>query len=435
VTGGRTRARLERIFRAGVASADPGRALGRALRRREDGALELDDEFLSPGTSLHVLAAGKAASGMAHALAEIAGADVAAGCVVTPAGQGSAPGGWALHEGSHPVPDERSAQAGRAALRFAGRVPPDAVLLVLLSGGASSLLSTPADGLSWQDLASATRLLLAAGAPIDELNTVRKHLSALAGGRLALVTPARRVRVLALSDVAGDRIDVIGSGPCSADPTRYVDALDVLARRGLTSEVPAGVRAELEAGARGQRPETPKAGDPSLARVRHRVLASNETALRGAWRAAEDEGLAPVVVSRELRGEARRVGDRLGALCRAVRGGVCLLAGGETTVTVRGGGRGGRSQELALAAALRLVGAPAAALLAGGTDGIDGPTDAAGAFVDGGTVARATAAGLDPRAALADNDAYGLFAREGGLLVTGPTGTNVRDLVIATGGG
>jgi glycerate-2-kinase len=446
VTEGGARARLERIFQAGVAAADPARALRREVRARADGSLSLAGEVLPAGTALHVLAVGKAAAVMAAAIEEIAGSRMAAGLAVTKPGHGRPLSRCELREAGHPVPDARSEHAGREALRFAAHVPPDAVLLVLLSGGASSLLATPAKGLELADLAATTRLLLASGAPIDEQNTVRKHLSAVSGGRLALETPARRVCVLALSDVSGDRFDVIGSGPCAPDPSRYRDALAVLEQRGVLGEVPEPVRGHLEAGVRGERPETPDAAEVAFSRVRHVLLASNRTALGGARAAAEREGFAAVVVSEELRGEARVAGARLAALVIATRSRApagaldrrrpsCLLAGGETTVTLRGGGRGGRSQELALAAALCLAGDPAAALLAAGSDGSDGPTDAAGAFVDGGTVERAREAGLDAKAALDANDSYPFFEREGGLLRTGPTGTNVRDLVVACAGG
>ncbi len=261
---------------------------------------------------------------------------------------------------------------------------------------------------------------------------MRKHLTEVSGGRLAAATRAGRVLVLALSDVLGDPPAVIGSGPCAPDPTRYADALAVLARRALLSRVPRTVREHLEAGARGERPESPKPGDPALARVRFRVLASNRDALAAACAEARDRGLAPLILSGALEGEAREVGARLGALARSARPRrpMLLAAGGETTVTVRGSGRGGRCQELALAAAIVLDGARGAGLLAAGTDGSDGPTDAAGAFADGGTASRGRAAGHEAAAALASNDAYAFFAAEGGVFRTGPTRTNALDLVL-----
>jgi glycerate-2-kinase len=261
---------------------------------------------------------------------------------------------------------------------------------------------------------------------------VRKHLSAVAGGRLALRSACRRIEVLAISDVPGDRWDVIGSGPFAPDPTSFADALAVLERRGVRDSVPRAVLAHLEAGARGARAETPAPGDPALARVRSTLLASNRTAALAAVRAALRRGWRAPLLAGALRGEARCAGRRLAALARALRapGPLCLIAGGETAVRVRGPGRGGRSQELALAAALALAGAPGITLLAAGTDGSDGPTDAAGAFADGASVARGRARGRDPEADLAANDSYGFFDAEGGLLRIGPTRTNVMDLAL-----
>jgi glycerate-2-kinase len=431
VTPPAQRAALERIFRAAVAAADPGAALRREVRARGDGALLLAGEALGPGVPLHVLAVGKAAAPMARALDEIAGRRIAAGLLIAKPGRAAAPAGWTALEAAHPIPDATSERAGRRALRFAAETPPGGVLVVLLSGGASSLMACPRAGLTLEELSATTRALLAAGAAIDELNTVRKHLAAVAGGRLAAAAGGARVRVLAVSDVAGDRIDLIGSGPCAADPSRSADALAVLDRRLPADRVPAAVRAHLAAGEGEERGRGPDAGSPAD-RVRHLLLAGNATALDGARDAAVREGLAPILVARELAGEARRAGARLAALGVAVRSAqpVCLIAGGETTVTVRGAGRGGRSQELALAAAEVLAGHDSVCLLAAGTDGEDGPTDAAGAFADGATLTRARERKLDARAALAANDAWGFFEREGGLLRTGPTGTNVRDLVL-----
>jgi glycerate-2-kinase len=293
-------------------------------------------------------------------------------------------------------------------------------------------LACPAEGLSLEDLAETTRALLESGAEIEELNAVRKHLSAVSGGRLARRASARRVEVLAISDVPGDRLDVIGSGPFAADPTTYAGALAVLSARGVVERVPESVRRHLESGARGEREETVAPGDRALARVRTTVLASNRTAVEAARRAALRRGLTTRVVSPPLAGEAREAGRALVALARDGRRPepLCLVAGGETAVTVRGPGSGGRSQELALAAALDLDGGAPTALLAAGTDGSDGPTDAAGAYADEGTVARGHRAGVDGREALRDNDSHGFFAAEGGLFVTGPTGTNVMDLAL-----
>ena len=274
--------------------------------------------------------------------------------------------------------------------------------------------------------------MLACGADIHETNTVRKHLTALSGGRLAVSARCHRVEVLAVSDVPGDAIDVIGSGPCAPDPTTYADALAVLKERDIEMELPSSVRTHLERGARGEVAETPKPGDPRLASVNHTLVATPADACAAAVRAAREAGLLPVSLGEVLRGEASAAGRRLAALGRSLAADepVCLVANGETTVTLRGSGKGGRSQELALAAALELESSTGISLLAAGTDGTDGPTDAAGAFADGQTVARGAAAGVDAGAALRSNDSHRFYAAEGGLFITGPTGTNVMDLVL-----
>jgi glycerate-2-kinase len=437
------RERLEAIFGRAVEAADPERALERALERGNDGRLRIAGEALPPGARLVVLAVGKAAGRMARAALRIAGDEIRAGLAV--AKEATALERIALRVTAHPLPDARCAAAAAEALSLVETAAPDDVLLVLLSGGASSLLAAPAGALALRDLARTSELLLECGAPIDEVNCVRKHLSAVAGGRLALRARSARIEVLCISDVPGDRLDVIGSGPFCADPSQYRDALAVLERRGLLARAPAAVVAHLRDGARGLHPETAKPGDARLRRIRHTLLASNRTALDAAALAARRDGLRPLCVTPALAGEARVAGRRLAALARTARAPqpLCLLAGGETTVTLggettgmpgAGSGRGGRSQELALAAALELAGTRGVALLAAGTDGNDGPTDAAGAFADGDSVARGAARGCDARAALAQHDAYGFFDAEGGLLRTGPTGTNVMDLALVAVG-
>jgi glycerate-2-kinase len=434
---GEVRRELEAIFRGALDAVDGGARVREAVTL-EAGVLRVAGSPVPCDAPLVVLAVGKAAAGMAAALEAVAGARIAGGLVVTAPGHGAALRHLALREAAHPVPDARSQVAAVEALDLVASAPAEAVLLVLLSGGASSLLAGPAPGLSLDDLARTTAVLLGAGCDIEEQNAVRKHLSAVSGGRLGRAARSRRIEVLAVSDVPGDRLDVIGSGPFEPDPTTYADALAAVTRRALRAELPGRVIEHLEAGVRGEREETPKPGDPALARVRTRLLATNRTAIDAACAAARARGLEATCLTSALAGEARRAGRRIAAVARAAVGaraaggrrGRCLVAGGETVVTVRGGGRGGRSQELALAAALELDGLPRVALLAAGTDGRDGPTDAAGAHADGGTAARGRALGLDPAAALEDNDSHGFFAAEGGLFRIGPTGTNVMDLVL-----
>lgn len=440
MSAGAARAGLESLLRAALAAVHGERLVRGAVTREAGGALAIAGRRLQPGARLVVVAAGKAAAEMAVGLEAAARDRIARGWLVTRDGHADAalaagalpPARWRVRAAGHPVPDERSEAAARELLALAAATGPGDVLVVLLSGGASALLACPLPGLSLTDLAQATRALLASGAAIDEVNAVRKHLAEVAGGRLAQAAGASSIELLAISDVPGDRLDVIGSGPCTPDPTSYGDALSVLSRHGVGTSFPPAARALLEAGARGACPESAKPGDPAFRRVRVTLLAGNNAALAAAAAAASERGLAVVTLPGALCGEARDAGRRLAALARALRPRrpTLLLAGGETTVTLRGDGHGGRSQELALAAAVALAGCSHVTLLAAGTDGSDGPTDAAGACVDGATLARGAALGLDARDALARHDSHPYFAREGGLLRTGPTGTNVMDLVL-----
>ena len=340
-----------------------------------------------------------------------------------------------VHHGGHPVPNEGSVAAGLAALALAAATGPDDVLLVLLSGGASALLAVPAEGLTLADKQRTTTLLLRAGADIHALNTVRKHLSRTKGGRLAGAAAARTV-CLAISDVVGDDLSVIGSGPTVGDATTFSDALAVLDRSGGRPAYPPAAVARLERGARTGADESPKPGAPELARATTHVIASRSDALRGAHAAARRLGYEVVVVEQPVVGEAREIAlaciARARQAARRPRGPWCVLSAGETTVTVTGSGLGGRNQEFALACVPDLAAhARPTVVLSVGTDGIDGPTDAAGAFADSSTWDRARAAGLGaPDTFLADNDAYHFFAPLGDLVMTGPTGTNVGDIQI-----
>ncbi len=424
---------LEALFAAALSAVDPAAAVMRTIERApgDRGALAIAGVLFAPECRFVVFAAGKAACTMAAALEERLGDRIVRGLAVTKDGHALPLRRFTTIEAAHPVPDQRCERAAGEALALARSVGPEEALLVLLSGGASALLTAPPLGLCQEDLARTTAALLAQGADIQELNCVRKHLGTVSGGRLASEARGAPIVELVVSDVIGDRLEVIGSGPCTADPTTYADALTVLARHSLRKRVPQTVLSYLEAGAQGKRPETPKPGDPALRRVVARVIAANSDALAAARREAERRGLPAIIASRRLAGEARIAGERLVALTRALRADppLIVLAGGETTVTVRGPGRGGRNQELALAAALALQDVPGIALLAAGTDGSDGPTDAAGAFADGSTVARGRALGLSAEQALLENDSYGFFAAEGGTFRTGPTRTNVMDLV------
>ena len=387
--------------------------------------------------AVHLAAVGKAAAAMARGAAEVLGSRIGGGVVVSPPGAGGEPpAGCRALTGGHPVPDAGSVAGGRAVLELAGGLGTDDHLLCLLSGGGSALMTLPPAGVSLADLRATTAALLRGGATIAELNAVRKHLDQLKGGRLARAAAPARTLGLVLSDVVGDPLDVIASGPLSPDPTTFADAVEVLRRRGVWRRAPEAVRAHLDAGLRGERQESPKKGDRCFERVVVRIVGNNELAAEAAQAEAERRGYPTRLMTTALVGEAREAGGALAAAARADRaaapgapGG--LVAAGETTVTVRGGGSGGRNQELALGAAQALAGSEGLLLGSAGTDGIDGPTDAAGALADGSTLERAAELGLDAAAALADNDAYPFFEALGDLIVTGPTGTNVMDVQVA----
>ena len=384
-----------------------------------------------------LVAVGKAAPAMAAAACELLFNSPAAAVAIHPPG---VPGtnrlaslGIEALEADHPVPTGRNIEAAARVARAVVFMPTDGTLLVLLSGGASALLTLPADGLTLGDLAAVTRALLLAGAPIDELNAVRKHCERLKGGGLVRLASPRAVHALILSDVVGDRLDVIGSGPTAPDPTTYADALAVLERRGALG-VSRAVTDHLRRGVAGQLPETLKPGDPALALARNTIIGRNETALRAAEHHLASGGFNIIAVEREVTGEAAEVGRALARRLRAVPDAdrpACILLGGETTVTVgEAAGVGGRNQELALAAAVELDGDPSLGVLAFATDGRDGPTDAAGAFVTGATAAAARERGLDLALALREHDSHPTLDGLGCLIRTGPTGTNVNDVAV-----
>ena len=356
------------------------------------------------------------------------------GLVVTPYGHGVACERIEVAEGAHPVPDDSARAAATRVLAAVGGLSADDLVLCLISGGGSSLLALPAPGIELADERAIGAALLRSGAPITAMNCVRKHLSAITGGRLAAAAWPARVLTLIISDVPGDYPSVIASGPTVADPTTFRAALDVLETYGIAA--PARVARHLRAGAAGGPGaplETPKPGDPRLARASAVVLATASDALAAAVAEARSRGLRPIVLGERIEGEARDVGRRHAEHAAALeeRGDgqatTVLLSGGETTVTVRGDGRGGRNTEYLLGLALGLDGRRDIHALAADTDGIDGSEDNAGAFVTPDTLARAAAAGLDPREMLVENDAYTLFALLDDLLVTGPTLTNVND--------
>jgi hydroxypyruvate reductase len=395
------------------------------------------------GRRLVLIAAGKAAGTMARAAEEVLGDRISEGLAVDIAEARPPLARTRLRIARHPLPDRRGLRAAAEVEALARGLGDDDLLLLLISGGASALLPAPVAGISLDDKVAVTSLLLRAGASIGELNTVRKHLSRLKGGGLARAAWPARVVCLVLSDVVGDDLSTIASGPTVPDPTTYAEALEVVRRRQVLGALPRPVRRHLEAGAAGKLPETPKPKDKIFRRVRTRIVGSNRWTVEAAAQEARKQGLRALTLTTFLEGEAREVARALVSVLReCVESGtpgeppVCLLAGGETTVTVRGDGLGGRNQELVVAAAERLTALPAHAVVASlATDGIDGVSGAAGGIVDQETLRRAADLGLAPPSVfLESSDSAGFLAPLGDLIVTGPTGTNVVDLTILLAG-
>ncbi len=393
---------------------------------------------------LVVVGMGKAAMAMAGVLERQLADRKIEGAVVVPAGYPRAlpahvPAPRAIHvlEGEHPVPGPGSLEAGRHVLRLAATCADGDLLVALISGGGTALAAAPAEGVAPADVQRTFELLLKSGADIHAMNAVRKHLSRLGGGQLARAARPAEVAALVVSDVPGDDLSVIASGPTAPDPTTFAGAVHVLREYNLWSAVPRAVRHHLEAGVRGERAETPRPGDALFEHVHTRLVGTNRHALEAARAEAERGGYRARIVAGDVTGEARGVGKEHVRVLQAAGADrpVCLLWGGETTVTVRGDGTGGRNQELALAAALALDGAPhTCVLLSAGTDGMDGPTDAAGAWATPQTLARARRHGLDAQDHLDRNDSHAFFDALGQLLRTGPTHTNVMDVQIGLTG-
>jgi hydroxypyruvate reductase len=414
---------LRDMFDAAVAAASPALCVPRHLPKPPKGRTV-------------VVGAGKAAAAMAAAV-EASWSGPIEGLVVTRYGHSVPCRHIEVIEAAHPVPDAAGREAARRILEKVAGLAPEDLVLCLLSGGGSALLSLPAPGVTLEDKQAINRALLRSGAPIDEMNCVRKHLSAIKGGRLAVAAAPARVVSLMISDVPGDDPSVIASGPTVPDATTSADAIAILQSYGI--ENPQSVMAHLQSSAA----ETPKPGDPRFRNVTNLVVATPQDALEAASRVARAAGFQPLILGNAIEGEARDVGLVHAGIARQVAGfgqpiapPCALISGGETTVTVRGNGRGGRNAEFLLSLALALDGQAGIAAIAADTDGIDGSEDNAGAVLLPDTLDRAARAGLNPQAHLANNDAYPVFARLGDLVITGPTRTNVNDfraiLVAAT---
>ena len=429
------------LQQAALAAVEPAAAVRRHVHRERDALVVAGRRYdLRDYERVFVVGGGKAAAPMSAAVADILDDRLTAGVIVTKYGHAThqsptcgersrtIPNSQIIEAG-HPVPDENSVRGAQAVARLAQQATERDLVICLISGGASALLTLPAPGLALADLQALTGALLRSGATINELNTVRKHLSRIKGGNLARLAAPATLVTLILSDVVGDPLDVIASGPTVPDPTTVSDAQAVLERY---SENPRGFRKPLGFRLR----ETPKPGDPAFEQAQNVVVGSNRLAALAATEKARQLGFNTLLLSTYVEGEAREVARVAAALAKGMRAHAdpllppaCLVWGGETTVTMRGEGKGGRNQELALAAALALDGWPGILMMALATDGTDGPTDGAGAVVTGETVARARALGLDARSALEANDSYPFFDALGDLLRTGPTGTNVNDLL------
>jgi glycerate 2-kinase len=398
------------------------------------GALSFD---LAKFKHVYVVGGGKAGAAMAQALEEALGDYITAGTVNIPHATKRKTRFVELNEASHPIPDQAGVKGTRRMLTIAKKAKKDDLLICLISGGGSSLMPLPRKGVSLKDKQALTEALLKSGASISEVNVVRKHLSAFKGGWLAKAAYPATVLNVVLSDVMGDPLSTIASGPTVADPSTFGDAVNALEKYNLWCQASPSIRKFLSDGAKGLLDETPKPFDPSFQNVCHIVIGNNRTARLAALASLKSDGLNTFLVKKPLEGEAKAAGEKLAALARRVASSgkpVCrlagIVAGGETTVKVFGRGRGGRNQELALAAALAIGKVEGCVIASLSTDGVDGPTDAAGAVVDGHTLQRAKQLGLNAEVFLADNDSYSFHERLGELIKTGATGTNVNDITV-----
>ena len=420
-------------------AVDPGEAIRRHLvldgEKLKMSGISLDLDGFS---NVIVIGGGKAGGSMAESLEELLGDRISGGVLNVLKGTESdyRLERISLNGASHPVPGEDGVRGVEEMFSLMEGADEATLFIVLISGGGSSLMTYPAQGVSLEEVGLLTAILLRSGATINDLNAVRKHLSAVKGGLMAKRAYPATVLSLILSDVIGDPLDTIASGPTAPDKTTFRDAVEVLKGRGLWGETPRSIRRRLETGLAGGLEETPKIGDKAFEKVRNIVIGNNLAAAQAAAVRAEELGYNTLLLSTEIEGEAKEVGEYLAGIAREVcesdhpvKRPAALIAGGETTVTVAGGGTGGRNQELALSASLG-IGGRDVVIAALATDGIDGPTDAAGAIVDGSTMMRSEMLDVDAEQSLADNDSYGFFSRLGDAFSTGPTGTNVNDLTL-----
>ena len=426
------------VFTAALKAVDPVEAVLRYVKRVDDGLQVGEHRFaFNDYDRILVVGAGKAGAPMARALEDLLGDRISDGVIVVKEGHGLPLAHVRIHEASHPVPDERGIKGAEEILVLVKDAGERDLALCLISGGGSALLVAPAEGVTLADKQAVTRLLLACGADIHEINTIRKHLSRAKGGGLARFAYPATVVSLILSDVIGDDLNVIASGPAVPDTSTFADTRQVLEKYDIWDRVPAAVQSRIDQGLKGDIEDTPKAGDAVFQRCFSELVGTNIQALKAGSLKALELGYRTLILTSTVEGEAREVVKVLTAIAKEVRGSgnplsapACILCGGETTVTIRGDGKGGRNQEFALASALAIDGMENVVVLAGGTDGNDGPTNAAGAIADGSTLARARAKDLDPLYYLRRNDSYHFFQALEDLVITGPTRTNVMDVYL-----
>lgn len=424
------------IFEAGVKAADPVTAVLNHLARTGDVLDVAGRKYdLSGFDNVYVIGMGKAAASMALAVEDVLGERLTSGIVNVKYGHVTPLRRVRINEAGHPLPDEAGLGGAREIVDLLGGTGENDLVLCLISGGGSALLPMPAEGLALADKQGLTRALLECGATIHEINALRKHVSAVKGGRLARLAYPSTLVSLILSDVIGDDLDTIASGPTVPDSVTFSGCGEVIDKYGLRRKIPHSVEAYIDKGVRGEAEETPKPGDPAFLKTQNVIVGSNILSALAAKERAAELGYGSLLLSTYIHGETEEVAKVHGAIAREiVRSGnplgppACIVSGGETTVTIDGPGLGGRNQEFALAAAIEIDGLDNVVILSGGTDGTDGPTDAAGAIADGSTVRRAEGLGLNPRVSLSKNDSYNFFSPLGDLVITGPTNTNVMDL-------
>jgi glycerate-2-kinase len=428
------------IIKSGVAAVNPHEAVRRHVKRVGNRLVVHGKEYnLDKFENVAIVGGGKASGAMAETLEEILGEYLTTGFVnVLKKNKAVVKTKKVkLNYAGHPMPDEKGLKGSKLMVEFCRSMGKKGLIFFLISGGGSALLPYPADGISLEDKQNVTDALLMSGATINEINAVRKHLSLIKGGQFLRYVNSSEVISLIISDVVGDPLDVIASGPTAPDPTTYLDAVSILKRHKLWTAIPENVRSHLQKGVKGDIPETPKAGDQIFRKVNNMIVGSNRVATTASYEKAKQLGYNALFLSSYLEGESRHVGTALASLLQEIDASdnpvpkpAAIIAGGETTVTVAGTGKGGRNQELVLSASMKISGLSGVAIISIGTDGIDGPTDAAGAIADGKTLLRASDMNLDALRFLDQNNAYQFFKNLKDLIITGPTGTNVNDLTV-----